>query len=106
MGEYPDKEYLELRAARKTEQLQQLVALYIQDTVQKPEPRRYSMLQTMVTRYLEPKVREKHVSSRDRLTEKHEQDRMKSANEINDCRSKNISPLPVAFDEGREKSMP
>ena len=53
----------------KNEQHKQHVALYIEDTVEKVEPRSYSRLKRVVTGYLEHKIRETDVHSRDRLNE-------------------------------------
>ena len=50
----------------KSDELKQLVAVYIQDMVQKSEPKSYTKLNRMMTRHLEQKTREKQVSTRDR----------------------------------------
>ena len=58
MRQHPGEEILEslyFRQLAKSEQLEQLVALFFQDTVQKAKPWRYSKFKRMVTRYLEQK---------------------------------------------------
>ena len=47
-----------------------MVSLYIQDIVQKGEPRDHTRLSNIAVRYLEQKTRQKHLSSRDRQLEK------------------------------------
>ena len=47
-----------------------MVSLYIQDIVQKGEPRDHTRLSNIAVRCLEQRIREKHVSSRDRQLEK------------------------------------
>ena len=68
-----DEEILEnvyFRHLEIAEQLKHEVALFIQDTLQKAEPRGCSKMQRLVTRYVEQKTREKYFSSRDRLNQK------------------------------------
>ena len=68
MQKQPDEELLEnvyFRQLEKSDQFKQLVALYIQDTVRKSEPKSNTKLKRMVTRHLEPKIRGKPFSARD-----------------------------------------
>ena len=50
--------------------LKHLVALHIQDTVRKSEPKSFTELKRMVSRHLEHKILENHFCIRDRLGEK------------------------------------
>ena len=58
-------EFYTFKQLEKSDQLKQLVAMYIQDTDQKIEPKSYTKLKRVVTRHLEQKTREKHFSTRD-----------------------------------------
>ena len=60
---------LYFRQLEKSDQHKQLVACYIQDTVRSSEPKGYTESKRMVTRHLEHKIREKHLSTRDRVGE-------------------------------------
>ena len=54
----------------QSDQLKLLVTMYILDMVQKPEPKSYTKLKRMVTRYPEQNIRALHFSTRDRLGDK------------------------------------
>ena len=73
MRKQPDDEVLEnlhFTQLDKADQLKQLLALYIQDTACKAEPRSYSQEERTVTHCLEQKLRWKHVSSLHQLHDK------------------------------------
>ena len=54
------------RQVQQAEQSKPWLSLYIQDTVQNSESEDNTRLQKMVVRYREQKIREKHISSRER----------------------------------------
>ena len=61
MQKQPDEELLDnlyTRQLETSDQIRQLVAMYIQDTVQTSAPKSYTKLKSMVTRRLEQKTRE------------------------------------------------
>ena len=57
------------RQLQQSEQVKPLLSPYIQDAVQKGEPKNYTRLKNMVVRYLEQQTREKHFSYRERQLE-------------------------------------
>ena len=57
-------------SSKWSDQLKELLALYMTDTVHQAERRSYPELKRNATRYLVQKIREKQFSSLDRLTDK------------------------------------
>ena len=65
MTDVPDEDSLDKCTKKKfSEELTLLVALYLQDTVQKGEAASYSRLKEMVPRYVGQKIRDKNFNAR------------------------------------------
>ena len=70
LPEEHDLESLYLRQLEKSEQLQNPLALYVQDHVQRGEPKSYAKLRNMVRNHLDHQTRERHIAQREKRSER------------------------------------
>ena len=73
MAHMPEDHYLEslyFKQLEKCDQIQNALQLYIQDHVQRGEPKSYTKLRKMVRNHLDQKTRERHIQQRERRGER------------------------------------